>query len=45
MHYKLTCEITDEVIEKVTDVMIQIYEDHKDDEFFVNAIENDNDKQ
>ena len=45
MHYKLTYEITEEVIKKVTDVMLQMYEEHKDDDFFVNSIEKNNNKQ
>lgn len=39
MHYKLYCEVTEEAIKNFTEVMIQMYEEHKNDEFFLKEIE------
>ena len=45
MHYKLHYELTEDVLKNFTEVMLQMYEEHKDDEFFVKQIEKDKDKQ
>ena len=41
MHYKLHYQINEEVINNITKVMIEMYEEHKDDEFFVKALEDE----
>ena len=45
MYYKLHYELTKEVIDKFTDVMLQMYDEHKDDDFFLKAIEEEKEKE